>query len=158
MKNKNTRRGFTLIELLVVVLIIGILAAVAVPQYQFAVDKSRIAPYLPKIADITKAEQVYYLSNGRHSRLFSELDIDLTKLCPAIASNELQKCIGNISMTIHVSPDTIDLDYCTDKDCRYSTNNKILRATFSMYTGKIETCNAYNTARGQKLCKWLKPD
>ena len=67
--------AFTLIELLVVVLIIGILAAVALPQYKVAVAKSRFVQ-LQVIADgLKKAESVYFMTNGKYTQDFSELDI-----------------------------------------------------------------------------------
>ena len=64
MNQKNTRRGFTLIELLVVVLITGILAAVAVPQYQKAVEKSKVAQALTFLNAIYKGHQLCVLQNG----------------------------------------------------------------------------------------------
>ncbi len=64
MKNKHTRRGFTLIELLVVVLIIGILAAVALPQYNKAVEKSRIAEMQTILADLEKAAEMHRITKG----------------------------------------------------------------------------------------------
>ena len=77
MKNKQ---AFTLIELLVVVLIIGILAAVALPQYQKAVKKARLTAVLPVLKSLAQAEQQYYLAHGSYAPHVSMLDIQSTGL------------------------------------------------------------------------------
>lgn len=73
------KKGFTLIELLVVVLIIGILSAIALPQYQKAVRKARISEAVVALNAVAKAEQAYYLANGSYTNDFEALDVSVGK-------------------------------------------------------------------------------
>ena len=71
------KKAFTLIELLVVVLIIGVLAAIALPQYQKAVMKTRYGSLKTLARSIASAEEVYYMANNTYSTDFEELDVQM---------------------------------------------------------------------------------
>ncbi len=77
MTSLYTNGGFTLIELLVVVLIIGILAAVALPQYQKTVIRARATEGLTIGKAVMDAQKVYYLAHGVWAESLDDLDITL---------------------------------------------------------------------------------
>ena len=138
MKNK---KGFSLLELLVVILIIGILAAIALPQYQLAVDKARYA----KIMGFTEA-----IANSKMGMAvlkeypkFSELDIDFPPNCVMInddtmvCDNYKWGCSDNGSF---IAP------RCSDMQLQatyiYNTyNNKILRRCCAHTTDPNDRAN-----------------
>lgn len=82
--------GFTLIELLVVVLIIGILAAVALPQYEVAVEKSRLAAVMRNVKTIKMAADLYFMANGRYEDDMTVMDVGEISGCTSVGSGQLR--------------------------------------------------------------------
>ena len=105
MKNNQ---AFTLMELLIVVIIIGILAAIAVPQYQKARDRALYTQMIAAAQTLADAQQRYISVNGEPSRDIDSLDISFTG--PRINNfSAINNCGGGTLPTPSRSNSVVDM-------------------------------------------------
>ncbi|NJL23258.1 MAG: prepilin-type N-terminal cleavage/methylation domain-containing protein [Leptolyngbyaceae cyanobacterium SM1_3_5] len=76
---KNKDKGFTLIELLVVIIIIGILAAIALPSFLNQAAKARMSEAKTTVGAVNRAQQAYRIENREFATDFETLEIGLPK-------------------------------------------------------------------------------
>ena len=161
------KKGFTLIELLVVVLIIGILAAIALPQYQTAVDKAKLINYVTVVEGIKRAQEIYYMANGSYALNLQDLDVNYVADCKPVSAgaNEWQ-CgedffIDNAADVL-TPKGAVSVSWCPKANngwAQCSTTRWVyvsLGYDHGAYSGqKYCTYTGRQTKRGKRLCETL---
>ena len=155
------KKGFTLIEMLVVVLIIGILAGIALPQYQMAVTKAKVASILPLMRRWKDALAEYKLQHGSYRTENDEwpnadtLGVNWPSdwKCGNKPCGDSLYCGNNYWNECVVLEDDSGYIYCYNSNNNFSIYMYQSDDPNETFRGKI-TCYADNN-EGHKVCKAL---
>ena len=137
---KKIRGGFTLIELLVVVIIIGILAAAAIPQYFKVVERARAAEAQTIFSNVKASQMRAMAKNGKYTRNWDELDL-------AFSGTDGKACAGSKGCVQK------NYTYMLDEDGTiYATRNPAPKppAAYGVYT------LVYDIASGAVACTQVR--
>ncbi len=83
MERRERRPAFTLLELLIVIIILGVLAALALPQYLRTVEKGRSSEAIIQLGTLRTGEINYYVEHRTYTDQFDLLDVDDPNRLPA---------------------------------------------------------------------------
>ena len=155
---KNNNKGFTLIELLVVVLILGILAAMAMPQYFKAVERSRMTEAVTLLSNIATAQQRKYLQINAYAKDYRGLDV-----APAGATGSVYYTKGDVAKGTKGNGFGVTLSAANAYKTGFATATREANANSKdpglnyqynlvrYYASDLTTCNGTNK-NGQALC------
>lgn len=121
----NNQKGFTLIELMIVCAIIGIIAAIALPQYEDYVSKSRVAAGVKEVASVISYAETKILNNEDYANA-TEIGMPKANICsPFQASyNTSQNGATQISCTLQGNPkiNGVIIEWNRTSDARWACN------------------------------------
>ena len=148
------RSGFTLLELLVVVLIIAVLAAVAMPEYLKAAERSRATETITMLEAIAKSQQRKYMQTSTFAGEYGGLDIQPVGAVGSLYYTKGDPRTGEgcngFAITLY-NPGNYEEGYAEGE--RYA-GGQVLRFPYSLrrYYASTETTCLSDQPSGQALC------